>query len=438
MFFFKVIIFNQHMAHCLAFPKLFSFTSHPSLKSKMSHLQGKKVLVGICGGIAAYKVLSLIRLLKKAGAEVKTIMTPSAIAFIGKLSPATLSESEVLVDLFNPATGVWTNHVALGLWADLFVIAPATASSISKMATGNADNLLLTTYLSARCPVFVAPAMDLDMWLHPATQSNIQVLQKQNITIIQPGTGLLASGLEGKGRMEEPEQIFFIIDRFFKQKQDLKGKKVLITLGPTIEAIDPVRFISNHSTGKMGAEICWKLVERGADVFIVSGPIKADVKLPQNATIINVQSAEEMYQAASSLFETSDVTILSAAVADYRPEKAENQKIKKKEEKLEIRVVKTKDIAAALGERKKQGQFLLGFALETQNEVENAKSKIERKNLDAIVLNSINDAGAGFGFDTNKIMIIDRQGQEFTFETKSKKEVANDIVEYVVQNVPKI
>jgi phosphopantothenoylcysteine decarboxylase/phosphopantothenate--cysteine ligase len=237
--------------------------------------------------------------------------------------------------------------------------------------------------------------------------------------------------------MEEPEQIFSILNTFFEKSQDLKGKKVLITLGPTMEAIDPVRFISNHSTGKMGAEISQKLVERGASVFIVSGPIKADVNLPKEATVIKVQSAEEMYIASSYLFETADITILSAAVADYRPEKAESQKIKKKEDNLEIKLVKTKDIAAALGERKKKGQFLLGFALETQNEVENAKSKIERKNLDAIVLNSMNDPGAGFGFDTNKIMIIDRQGKEFTFETKSKKEVANDIVEYVVQNLPK-
>jgi phosphopantothenoylcysteine decarboxylase/phosphopantothenate--cysteine ligase len=279
--------------------------------------------------------------------------------------------------------------------------------------------------------------MDLDMWIHPATQANIQTLQKHKVTIIEPGTGQLASGLEGKGRMEEPEQIFSTINSFFEKSQDLKGKKVLITLGPTIEAIDPVRFISNHSTGKMGAEISQKLVERGADVFIVSGPIKANVNLPKEATVIKVQSAEEMYIASSDLFETADITILSAAVADYRPEKAESQKIKKKEDNLEIKLVKTKDIAAALGKRKKKGQFLLGFALETQNEVENAKSKIERKNLDAIVLNSMNDPGAGFGFDTNKIMIIDRQGKEFTFETKSKKEVANDIVEYVVQNLPK-
>jgi len=404
----------------------------------MNELKGKKILIGICGGIAAYKVLILIRLLKKVDAEVKIILTPAALAFIGKLTPATLSESEVLVELFNSSTGVWTNHVELGLWADLFVIAPATASTISKMATGQADNLLITTYLSVRCPVFIVPAMDLDMWFHPSTQHNLEILQKHKVKIIDPGTGQLASGLEGKGRMEEPEQIFSIIHSFFDKNHDLKGKKVLLTLGPTIEAIDPVRFISNHSSGKMGAEISWRLVERGAEVFIVSGPIKANVLLPAEATVIKVQSAEEMYQASISLFEPSDIIILAAAVADYRPEKAESQKIKKKENDLEIRLIKTKDIAAALGERKKPEQFLLGFALETQNEVENAKSKIDRKNLDAIVLNSLNDKGAGFGIDTNKIMIIDRQGQEFTFETKSKKEVANDIVEYVVQNVPKI
>ena len=401
----------------------------------MHLLEGKKIIVGICGGIAAYKILTLIRLLKKAGAEVKIIMTPSAVDFIGKLTPATLSEEEIYLEMFNTSTGVWTNHVELGLWADLFLIAPATAGTISKMASGQADNLLITTYLSARCPVFVAPAMDLDMWAHPSTQSNINLLKNHQVQIIEPGTGSLASGLEGKGRMEEPEQIFNILESFFKSAQTLKGKKVLITLGPTMEAIDPVRFISNHSTGKMGAEISLNLIQKGAEVYIVSGPIKADVKLPVEATIIKVQSAEEMYQACLKIFPEADITILSAAVADYRPEKAETEKIKKKDDSLEIRLIKTTDIAASLGQKKKKGQILVGFALETNNEVANAKSKIERKNLDAIVLNSMNDPGAGFGFDTNKITIIDRIGQEFTFETKTKKEVANDIVEYVVKNL---
>jgi len=401
----------------------------------MHLLEGKKIIVGICGGIAAYKILTLIRLLKKAGAEVKIIMTPSAVDFIGKLTPATLSEEEIYLEMFNTSTGVWTNHVELGLWADLFLIAPATAGTISKMTSGQADNLLITTYLSARCPVFVAPAMDLDMWAHPSTQSNINLLKNHQVQIIEPGTGFLASGLEGKGRMEEPEQIFNILESFFKSAQTLKGKKVLITLGPTMEAIDPVRFISNHSTGKMGAEISFNLVQKGAEVYIVSGPIKADVKLPFEANLIKVQSAEEMYQACLKIFPEADITILSAAVADYRPEKAETEKIKKKEDSLEIRLIKTTDIAASLGQKKKKGQILVGFALETNNEVANAKSKIERKNLDAIVLNSMNDPGAGFGFDTNKITIIDRIGQEFTFETKTKKEVANDIVEYVVKNL---
>ena len=401
----------------------------------MHLLEGKKIIVGICGGIAAYKILTLIRLLKKAGAEVKVIMTSSAVDFIGKLTPATLSEEEIYLEMFNTSTGVWTNHVELGLWADLFLIAPATAGTISKMTSGQADNLLITTYLSARCPVFVAPAMDLDMWAHPSTQSNINLLKNHQVQIIEPGTGSLASGLEGKGRMEEPEQIFNILESFFKSAQTLKGKKVLITLGPTMEAIDPVRFISNHSTGKMGAEISLNLIQKGAEVYIVSGPIKADVKLPVEATIIKVQSAEEMYQACLKIFPEADITILSAAVADYRPEKAETEKIKKKEDSLEIRLIKTTDIAASLGQKKKKGQILVGFALETNNEVANAKSKIERKNLDAIVLNSMNDPGAGFGFDTNKITIIDRIGQEFTFETKTKKEVANDIVEYVVKNL---
>ena len=401
----------------------------------MHLLEGKKIIVGICGGIAAYKILTLIRLLKKAGAEVKVIMTPSAVDFIGKLTPATLSEEEIYLEMFNTSTGVWTNHVELGLWADLFLIAPATAGTISKMTSGQADNLLITTYLSARCPVFVAPAMDLDMWAHPSTQSNINLLKNHQVQIIEPGTGSLASGLEGKGRMEEPEQIFNILESFFKSAQTLKGKKVLITLGPTMEAIDPVRFISNHSTGKMGAELSLNLVQKGAEVYIVSGPIKADVKLPVEATIIKVQSAEEMYQACLKIFPEADITILSAAVADYRPEKAETDKIKKKDDSLEIRLIKTTDIAASLGQKKKKGQILVGFALETNNEVANAKSKIERKNLDAIVLNSMNDPGAGFGFDTNKITIIDRIGQEFTFETKTKKEVANDIVEYVVKKL---
>ena len=401
----------------------------------MHLLEGKKIIVGICGGIAAYKILTLIRLLKKAGAEVKVIMTPSAVDFIGKLTPATLSEEEIYLEMFNTSTGVWTNHVELGLWADLFLIAPATAGTISKMTSGQADNLLITTYLSARCPVFVAPAMDLDMWAHPSTQSNINLLKNHQVQIIEPGTGSLASGLEGKGRMEEPEQIFNILESFFKSAQTLKGKKVLITLGPTMEAIDPVRFISNHSTGKMGAEVSLNLVQKGAEVYIVSGPIKADVKLPVEATIIKVQSAEEMYQACLKIFPEADITILNAAVADYRPEKAETEKIKKKDDSLEIRLIKTTDIAASLGQKKKKGQILVGFALETNNEVANAKSKIERKNLDAIVLNSMNDPGAGFGFDTNKITIIDRIGQEFTFETKTKKEVANDIVEYVVKNL---
>ena len=401
----------------------------------MHLLKGKKIIVGICGGIAAYKILTLIRLLKKAGAEVKVIMTPSAVDFIGKLTPATLSEEEIYLEMFNTSTGVWTNHVELGLWADLFLIAPATAGTISKMTSGQADNLLITTYLSARCPVFVAPAMDLDMWAHPSTQSNINLLKNHQVQIIEPGTGSLASGLEGKGRMEEPEQIFNILESFFKSAQTLKGKKVLITLGPTMEAIDPVRFISNHSTGKMGAEISLNLVQKGAEVYIVAGPIKADVKLPVEATTIKVQSAEEMYQACLKIFPEADITILSAAVADYRPEKAETEKIKKKDDSLEIRLIKTTDIAASLGQKKKKGQILVGFALETNNEVANAKSKIERKNLDAIVLNSMNDPGAGFGFDTNKITIIDRIGQEFTFETKTKKEVANDIVEYVVKKL---
>jgi phosphopantothenoylcysteine decarboxylase/phosphopantothenate--cysteine ligase len=409
---------------------LLSFVFTITRFEMMASLQGKKILLGISAGIAAYKSLSLIRLLKKAGANLSVLLTPPAEAFVGKLTPATLAGTPVHSELFDAATGEWTNHVHLGLEADLMLIAPATASTLSKMACGQSDNLLLTTYLSARCPVWVAPAMDLDMWLHPATQRNIRTLIADGVRIVEPAEGELASGLVGKGRMEEPEVLFGLIEKHFAEKQTFTGKKVLITLGPTREALDPVRFISNHSTGKMGGEIASALLSRGAEVCIVAGPVHDSV-LPAAAHIYKVESALEMHAAALELFPKMDLAILSAAVADYRPAEVAEQKIKKSSDEMEIRLVKNPDIAASLGSMKKSGQYLLGFALETNNERENALSKLERKNLDAIVLNSLQDPGAGFAHDTNKITILSADGNTFVFETKSKKEVAHDIAVFL-------
>jgi phosphopantothenoylcysteine decarboxylase/phosphopantothenate--cysteine ligase len=402
----------------------------------MKALENKKILLGICGGIAAYKVLTLIRLLKKEGAEVKVLMTPSAVEFVGKLTASTLADSPVYSELADPDSGRWTNHVELGLWADLFLIAPATASTMAKMATGNSDNLLLTTYLSARCPVWVAPAMDLDMWAHPTTQNNLVLLQKNGVRVLEPAEGELASGLSGKGRMQEPETIFGTVSEFFTKPQPLKGKKVLVTLGPTQESLDPVRFISNHSSGKMGAEIARSFLELGAQVQIVAGPVDSAI-LPAGASVVHVRSALEMLEATSSFFPNSDVVVFTAAVADYRPAKTEEQKIKKSGETLTIELVKNPDIAATLGQTKRPGQFLIGFALETENELENAVSKRIRKNLDAVVLNSLRDPGAGFAGDTNRITIVSSDGKPISFETKTKKEVANDITAFVVRNSTK-
>jgi len=396
----------------------------------MSSLQGKKILLGISAGIAAYKSLSLIRLFKKAGAEVKVLLTPPAEAFVGKLTPATLADSPVHSELFDAGTGEWVNHVKLGLESDLMLIAPATASTLSKMASGQSDNLLLTAYLSARCPVWVAPAMDLDMWLHPATQRSIYLLVKDGVRVIEPAEGELASGLVGKGRMEEPENLFRLVEEFFEVPKPFLGKKVLITLGPTREALDPVRFISNHSTGKMGAEIAKCLLEMGADVHIVAGPVSSEI-LPSGAQVFHVESAIQMHEAVTQVFPQMDIAILCAAVADYRPAEVATQKIKKTGDEMEIRLVKNPDIAASLGASKKPGQFLLGFALETNNELENALSKLQRKNLDAIVLNSLQDPDAGFAVDTNKITILSAAGGTFAYETKTKKEVAHDIAEFI-------
>jgi phosphopantothenoylcysteine decarboxylase/phosphopantothenate--cysteine ligase len=393
-------------------------------------LQGKHILIGVTGGIAAYKTAYLIRDLVKRGAEVKVIMTEKAKAFITPLTLATLSKNPILVDFFDPTNGAWNSHVSLGLWADAYVIAPATANTIAKMAHGIADNLLTTTYLSARCPVFVAPAMDLDMYAHPTTQENISYLKSKGVNIIDAGSGFLASGLEGKGRMAEPEEIAEQVSNYFTSTQELKGKKVLITAGPTHEKIDPVRFIGNHSSGKMGYALAEECAARGAEVTLVSGPVQIKAKHP-NIKTISVESAGEMFEAASGEFDSANITILCAAVADFRPETQADEKIKREKDDLVIRLKPTQDIAANLGARKRDDQILVGFALETNNEAENAQGKLKRKNLDFIVLNSLKDANACFGYDTNKITIIEKNGNTQAFELKSKTEVAKDIIDKV-------
>jgi len=393
-------------------------------------LKGKNIILGITGGIAAYKSAILVRELVKRGADVKVVMTPLAKQFITPLTMATLSGHPILVDFFNPENGEWNSHVKLGLWADAYLIAPATANSIGKMANGVADNLLITTYLSAKCPVFIAPAMDLDMYKHPAVQRNLDALRKDGVHIIEPGTGFLASGLEGKGRMEEPEVIADCLDRFFSESQDLKGKKVMVTAGPTYEKIDPVRFIGNYSSGKMGYALAEECASRGAEVTIISGPVQVKAEHP-NIKVVQVESAKEMYNAAVETAPSQDVVILCAAVADYTPAHPVEEKIKREQKgdfTLELKA--THDIAAALGKMKHEGQLLIGFSLETNNEESNAKGKCERKNLDFIVLNSLNDKNAGFRYDTNKINIIDRQGHTTPYELKDKHLVAKDIIDY--------
>ena len=390
-------------------------------------MQGKHILIGVTGGIAAYKTAYLIRDLVKRGAEVKVIMTEKAKAFITPLTLATLSKNPILVDFFDPTNGAWNSHVSLGLWADAYIIAPATANTIAKMAHGIADNLLTTAYLSARCPIFVAPAMDLDMYAHPTTQENISYLKGKGVNIIDAGSGFLASGLEGKGRMAEPEEISNFVADYFSASKDLAGKKVLITAGPTYEKIDPVRFIGNHSTGKMGYALAEECAARGAKVSLVSGPVQIKAKHP-NINTISVTSAEEMYNAANAEFEDSNICILCAAVADFKPETQADEKIKREKDDLIIRLKPTQDIAASLGAKKREDQIMVGFALETNNEAENAQGKLKRKNLDFIVLNSLKDANACFGYDTNKITIIEKDGTTKAFELKSKTEVAKDII----------
>lgn len=393
-------------------------------------LEGKKILLGVSGSIAAYKAAFLTRLLVKEGAEVRVIMTPSAHDFITPLTLATLSKNPVLTHFTKDDTGEWNNHVDLGLWADALVVAPATANTVAKMATGICDNLLTAVYLSARCPVFFAPAMDLDMLQHPATQRNIETLEGWGHQQIKPTFGELASGLIGTGRMAEPQEIVSHLENFFSASP-LKGKKALVTAGPTFEALDPVRFIGNHSTGKMGLAIAEELSRQGAQVTLVIGPTNLNTVL-RGIDTVSVTSAEEMYEACVARFENTDVAVLSAAVADYKPAAMADQKIKKTSQALTIELVSTRDIAAELGKLKKNGQVIVGFALETENERANAEKKIKSKNFDLIVLNSLQDAGAGFGHDTNKITLIDAKNNAKKFNLKSKKEVARDIVNAII------
>ena len=394
-------------------------------------LHGKKIIVGVCGSIAAYKSALLVRLLVKSGAEVQVIMTASAIDFISPLTLATLSKKPALHEYVKNEAGEWNNHVALGLWADAMVIAPASANTIAKFSNGLCDNLLSAVYLSARCPVFVAPAMDLDMYGHGSTQHNLQKLQSYGNHLIDARRGELASGLEGQGRLAEPEEIAEVLAAHFQKDFPLlKGKKVLITAGPTYEALDPVRFIGNHSSGKMGFALAEAAAAQGAEVTLVAGPVHFDLRHP-GIKRINVRSAEEMFQSCSLVFKEQDVVIFAAAVADYKPATVSGQKIKKKEAGMNLELTKTIDIAGTLGKEKKDGQLLVGFALETENEELNAEAKLRKKNFDLIVLNSLNDPGAGFGHDTNKVIIFDRECGREEYPLQSKKQVAYSILEKI-------
>ncbi len=393
-------------------------------------LAGKKILLGICGSIAAYKAAFLTRLLIKAGAEVQVLMTPTATSFISPLTLSTLSKRPVHSEVSSEES--WNNHVELGLWADAMIIAPTTATTLAKLAHGICDNVIVATYLSARCPVFFAPAMDLDMWQHPATLDNVQRLQSFGNHLIPVEHGELASGLVGNGRMAEPEHIVSLLEQWFSNAQDLEGQQALVTAGPTYEPLDPVRFIGNRSTGKMGIALAQELAHRGASVKLILGPASPP---PEQAGIelIRVQTAAEMYEAAAQHFPSCNIAVLAAAVADYRPKVVAEQKMKKKGGDLHIELERTVDIAATLGQQKQAGQTLIGFALETNNELEHAKGKLERKNFDFIVLNSLRDHGAGFAHNTNKITILHRNGNKpLYFELKSKRAVATDIVDQIV------
>ena len=399
-------------------------------------LTGKKILLGITGSIAAYKIPLLVRLLKKDGAEVRVVMTPSAKDFVTPLTLSTLSGNPVLTHGFDHETGKWESHVELGLWADLFVIAPASANTMAKMAHGIADNYLLTVCLSAKCPVMFAPAMDLDMYKHQATQQNIKTLVERGCIFIAPSSGELASGLCGEGRMEEPQKIYERIKSFFQTKLNFSGKKVLITAGPTYEAIDPVRFIGNHSSGLMGIEVARAFADQGADVTLVLGPSNISPNR-KNINLIPVTSAKEMYDAVMAFFPKTDIAVLSAAVADFRPEMVAEQKIKKNPDNdtFTIKLVKTEDILKSVGKIKTENQTVVGFALETENGLENAKKKLHTKNIDLIVLNEMNESGVGFKTKTNKITIINRDDQVTSFDLKQKNEVAIDILNAIYQYI---
>jgi phosphopantothenoylcysteine decarboxylase / phosphopantothenate---cysteine ligase len=394
-------------------------------------LQGKKIVIGITGSIAAFKVPALIRLFKKEGAEVKVIMTRAAADFVTPLTLSTLSGNPVIIEPFNPVDGSWNSHVELGRWADLYVLAPVSANTLAKMAHGVADNFFLTAYLSAKCPVFFAPAMDLDMFRHPATQKNIEILQSYGHKLIDPAVGELASGLCGAGRMEEPENIFNLVEEYFTEKKSpLTGKNVLVTAGPPVETLDPVRFISNYSSGLMGFTIAEELAGRGANVTLIAGPVSLSVQNPA-VKRIDITSSDEMYEQCLSASSSADIIIMAAAVADYRPSSASAAKLKKADAPLEIKLTPTHDILAELGRNKKSGQVLVGFALETDQEEDNARKKLEKKNLDMIVLNSLRDPGAGFKSATNKISVLFKTGDFQHFPLKPKTEVARDIIDCI-------
>lgn len=395
----------------------------------MLMLSGKKILIGITGSIAAYKTPLIVRLLIKAGAEVKLIMTPASKDFVSKLTLSTLSKNPVLTDLFDEQS--WSNHVELGRWADVMLVAPLSCNTLSKMATGQCDNLLLAVYLSSTCPVMVAPAMDEDMWHHSTTKNNLNLLKQYGVKVLNVGHGELASGLVGEGRMAEPEEIVEELETFFRTSQQLKNKKVLVTAGPTYEAIDPVRFIGNHSSGKMGFAIAEEMASRGAEVTLISGPVSLKTK-SKNVNLVSVVSAEEMYEkcVANSDY---DVAVMAAAVADYTPSTVADQKIKKNGDELNLSLKKTKDILGTLGKIKKDDQVLVGFALETENETANAQKKLNEKNADIIVLNSLNDEGAGFKTDTNKVSLFFKNGTQKQIDLKSKTALAKDIVDSILE-----
>lgn len=401
-------------------------------------LQGKHILLGVTGSIAAYKAAMLVRLLIKSGAQVKIVMSEAGKDFITPLTLATLCKSPVLIDNFDPTNGAWNSHISLGEWADYYIIAPATANTLAKMAGGIADNLLLTTYLSARCPVGVAPAMDLDMYAHPATQENLQKLRELGVAVVEPETGELASGLSGKGRMAEPEVIAEAIKSELAGCRLLSGRKVLVTAGATVEPIDPVRYISNYSTGKMGYAIADELARRGAEVTLVTGAATATLKTIRKVNVVKTTTAEEMYQACDAVFDSVNCAIFCAAVADYTPEHTESKKIKHTDAAISLKLKPTRDIASELSQRKREGeQLTIGFALESEggkSAIAHAQGKLDRKNLDAIILNTLQDPGAGFGTDTNKVTIIDREGST-AFPLKDKEAVAEDIADYLCRRM---